>query len=111
MDLTPLLTGIIGGVPAIVAAGFAYRSSAAANRVEHRKVDAEAYERAREEYEKLLDRLQQQIDRMQSNIDRLYAQLASEQDISNTLRNQLRTLMAQVAELEAMIAMNRKKTL
>lgn len=103
MDLVPLLTGVAGGIPAFLAAWFAYRSSSSANKVENRKVDNEAYEKAQAAYERLLDRLQRQVDVLQSNLDRVNGMLASEQDVSNKLRNQIRLLTSQLAELEATI--------
>ncbi len=110
MDLTPLLTGALGSVPALGAAWFAYRSASSANKVDHRKVDNDAFEKSQAAYERLLDRMQQQVDRMQSALDRVNTQLASEQDVSNVLRNQVRNLTAQVTELESIIASMRGKS-
>src|SRR5215210_3657529 len=108
MDVGTLIAAGIGGVPAIVAATFAFRSSVratkateAANNLAATKVDAEAYERSQAFYEKTLTEAEKQIDRLRSQIDRLTTQLAQEQDVSNVLRNQVRTLATQIGSLEA----------
>jgi len=111
MDSTAILAAVFGGVPAVVAAIFAYRSSAQANAVSVKKVDAEAYERSQQFYEKLIaeadkqmERLRLQVDRLNDQVDRVNSQLAQEQDVSNALRNHVRTLTAQVGSMEMTLA-------
>lgn len=122
MDPTLVAAGI-GGVPAIVAAWFAYRSSVRANqstdeanRIARTKVDAEAYERSQAFYEKLLgeadkhlDRLRAQVDLLSDQLNRVNQQLVSEQEVSATLRGQVRVLGAQVATMEGTIAEVRRQ--
>lgn len=121
MDPTTIVAAAVGGAPALVAAWFAYRASARANeqaaaqaeetnRIAATKVDAEAYERSQLFYEKLLgeadkhlERLRTQVDRLQDQLDRVNTQLANEQDVSNTLRNQVRILTTQVGSMEATV--------
>jgi peptidoglycan hydrolase CwlO-like protein len=110
MDAAAILAASIGGIPAIIAAIFAYKSSANANEVSVKKVDAEAYERSQQFYEKLLseadrqlERLRVQVDRLNDQVDKVNTQLATEQDVSNVLRNQVRMLTTQVSTMEAML--------
>jgi peptidoglycan hydrolase CwlO-like protein len=114
MDST-IIVAAVAGVPSIVAAAFAYQSSkraneatVEANKIAANKVDGEAYERSRLFYESLLaeaekhaERLQRQIERLNEQVDRLSSQLAGEQDISNTLRNQIRALQGQIGAMES----------
>lgn len=114
MDATTIIAGAVGGFPAILAAYFAYKASVRAsditeqqNRITVTKVDAEAYERSQKFYEamlaeaeKTMDRLRVQIDRLNDQVDHLNTQLASEQDVSNVLRNQIRALTTQISYLE-----------
>lgn len=123
MDVTTVIAAAVGGVPAIAAAWFAYRASVHANatteesnRIASTKVDAEAYERSQVFYEKLLaeaerhlDRLRGQVDRLQDQLDRVNTQLASEQDVSNTLRNQVRSLFTQVNSMEGTLIEMRRQ--
>lgn len=102
MDPAIIVAGISGGV-AIVSIIFTYRSSIKATKVDEKKVDQAAYDRAIDFYQKQLDDATKQIDRVTSQMDRLNiqiekmsTQLAGEQDISNTLRNQVYTLNTQV---------------
>lgn len=117
MDVTVVIAAGIGGLPAILAAFFAYKSSIRAaktteeaNRLAGTKVDAEAYERSQRFYESLLgeaekhiDRLRSHTDRLNDQVDRLNTQLASEQDVSNALRNHVRALTSQISAMEAIL--------
>jgi peptidoglycan hydrolase CwlO-like protein len=122
MDSTTVVVAAIGGIPAIIAAAFAYRSSVrAASTTEQAnvraealaatKVDAEAYERSQHFYEKLLaesdkhlDRLRQQVDSLNAQVDRVNARLAQEQDVSSVLREQVRALTTQVSSMGTTLA-------
>lgn len=109
--MDPAITiALVAGVPSVVAAAFAYRSSARANKISETKVDAEAYDRSQLFYEKLLaeaekhlERLRSQVERLNDQLDRVNNQLAQEQDTSNALRNHVRTLQLQVNSLEATV--------
>ena len=118
-----IVTAAVAGLPSVLAALFAYRSSSQANRVNaeaqrinERKVDAEAYDRSQAFYEKLLseadravDRLRSQVDRLQEQLDRTNNQLSNEQDVSNALRNHVRSLQAQVNGMEVTVATLREQ--
>ncbi len=113
----------IGAVPLGVAY-FAFRSATDANRrtqetaqknaaanaeIEKTKVDAEAYERAKTIYQDALRELEKQLDRLTAQFDRINEQLAREQDTSNSLRTQIRTLQGQVVSLERFAATLRRQ--
>lgn len=118
-DYTALLVQIaIGAVPLGVA-WFAYKSATDANKktaeaaalaaerqaeIERSKVDAEAFNRAKAIYEDALAQLERQLDRVQVQFERLNEQLAKEQDSSFAMRNQIRTLQAQIALLERTVS-------
>lgn len=118
MDSTTVLAAGIGGIPAIAAAWFAYRASMRAsettsetNRIAATKVDAEAYTRSQQFYEKLLseadkhlERLRREVDRVNDQLERVNSQLAQEQDVSNSLRNQIRALTTQVGSMETALS-------
>ena len=70
-------------------------------------VEAQAYQRARDSYERIvkdleaqLDRNQKTVERVQTQLDLVMGRLATEQDVSNTLRSQIRTLQDRIAELQ-----------
>jgi chromosome segregation ATPase len=102
---------LIGAVP-IAVAFFAYQSATRANRItaeaternamrsaelERTKVDAEAYDRAKNIYEAALEQLRRQLERVQSQFDR-------EQDIGDGLRNQVFTSQQRILTLERTVA-------
>jgi chromosome segregation ATPase len=115
VDATTIIAAAIGGIPALLAAFFAYKSSTRAatitneaNRLAATKVDADAYERSQRFYESLLneaekhiDRLRAQTERLNDQVDKLNNQLANEQDVSNVLRNQVRALTTQVGSMDS----------
>jgi septal ring factor EnvC (AmiA/AmiB activator) len=118
-----IVAAVVGGVPAIVAAWFAYRASSNANaqteetnRIAATKVDAEAYSRSQAFYEKLLteadkhiDRLRSQVERLNDELDRVGAQAAQERDVANALRDQVRSLTRQVGAMEGTLAEMRRQ--
>ncbi|MEV0382435.1 hypothetical protein [Nonomuraea sp. NPDC050643] len=95
-----VLAAIVAGLAAVVGAWFAYRASTKANQLADRKVDMEAYDRNIVYYEKLIANLEKDVERFRTSVDRVNAQLAQEQDVSNALRNQVRTMQAQLDLLE-----------
>lgn len=106
-----IITAGIAAVAAVAGAGFAYRASAQANRITDKKVDAEAFERSRQIYEKALadadkqlDRLRAQQDRMVDQLTKVNEQLAKEQDLSSTLRAQIRALEIQMETMQEIVA-------
>lgn len=88
---------------AIVGAAFTYRSAKSANRIDARKVDLEAFERSQVIYEKTIDRLQAQADRLSAQVEAVNNRLAQEQDTTNVLRDQIRTLRVQVDDLNSTV--------
>ena len=95
-----VLVAIVAGIAAVIGAWFSYRASTRATSIETSKVDAAAYERAKTIYEGSLRELERQLERMREQMDRVNQQLYTEQDTSNALRSQLRTLRGHVEELE-----------
>lgn len=93
----------ISAVAAVAAALITARTSLRASKVEDRKVDQSAYDQAIGFYEKQLERVTTQMDRLNGQLDRVTTQLASEQDVSNALRNQVRLLQTQVDTLSQML--------
>lgn len=94
---------VIAAVSAVgsgFAAYLAYRASSRANDIGEKKVDAEAYDRSHAFYEKLLGQADTQLERLRVQVERLNDQLAKEQDVSNLLRNHVRTLQSQVDSME-----------
>lgn len=95
-----VLVAIIAGMAAVIGAGFSFRASTKANQLADRKVDMEAYDRNIVYYEKLIANLEKDVERFRTSVDRVNAQLAQEQDVSNALRNQVRTMQSQLDLLE-----------
>jgi chromosome segregation ATPase len=114
VDSTILIAGI-GLVGAGFSAYLSYRSSTAANRaalqanrISELKVDAEAYDRSQGFYEKLLaeadkhlDRLRTQVQLLGDELERVSNQLNEEQNISDHLRTQVRSLQLRVSDMES----------
>lgn len=113
----------IAAVPLGVAY-FAYRSATDANRktqqtalsaaehqaeIERTKVDAEAFARAKAIYEDALAQLERQLDRVQLQFDKINEQLAHEQDTSNSLRSQIRSLRTQLSTVERTVGVLRRQ--
>ena len=94
----------ISSLAAIAGGYFSFRASSQANRTAARKVDLEAFERSQTIYEKTIDRLQGQTDRLGAQVDAVNSRLAQEMDVSNALRDQIRTLRGQVDDLNATVA-------
>jgi chromosome segregation ATPase len=121
MDTSAIVLAVVAGVPSILAAAFAYRTSNQAtkakvkadedvNKLSTLKLDAEAFDRSQAFYDKVINAAEKEVDRLQGQIDRLHAQLervndqlAREQDVSNTLRNHLRTVQQQVVNMESTV--------
>lgn len=113
---TSLVIAILAFASSTVGGYFAYRSSIQANRVESRKVDQTAYDRAIEFYQKQLDdankqieRITSQMDKLNLQLDRVTIQLGAEQDISASLRKQVLVLQSQLGILGETIADLRSK--
>lgn len=94
-----IVVAAIAAVTALVTAGFTFRSSAAANRANARKVDLEEHRDALERMRKIIEEQDRHVDRVRLQLERVQEQLAREQDVSNTLRATIRTLQDQVDDL------------
>lgn len=102
--MDPAVLAAIGAAgAAVVGAYLTYRSARQANTINSRKVDLEAFERSQTIYEKTIARLEAQGDRLVEQVEKVNNRLAVEQDISNTLRDQLRTLRTQVDDLNVTV--------
>ena len=104
---TPLIIAGLSLLGSLSAGYMAYRASTQANKISDKKVDADAYERARTFYEKLLsdadrqlDRLRTQTDRMQDELSSMNTKLLTEQENSSSLKDHVRNLQRQVLGLE-----------
>jgi len=98
---------VIALVGTVVTGAYSARNARAAARVEQNKVDAEAYARAKGIYEAALDQAEEQLVRIRTQLDRVSHELAQEQDMSASLRAEVRVLRTTVATLERMIADSR----
>ncbi len=93
---------VVAGVAAAVSAGTAvltFRSAAAANRANAKKVDLEEHRDALARMRQIIDEQDKHIERVRAQLDRVQEQLAREQDVSMALRTQIRSLQSQVDEL------------
>src|ERR1043166_4290684 len=92
----PVLIASIAGVPGLAGAYLAYRQSIKAaeksSRAETLKVEAGAYERARQLYEDGIKQLEEQVRRMRQ-------QISDEQAVSSGLRQQINELELTVSSL------------
>ena len=104
LDATPIVVALIAATAASVPGILAWRASSRANATSDRKVDAEAFDRAAALYDKALAAAERETERLRSQVERINAQLAQEMDVSNVLRNQVRTLESQVRTLESLVA-------
>lgn len=92
----------VAGIAAIVSGATAvltFRSAAAANAANARKVDLEEHRDALGRLRQIIDEQDRHIERVRAQLDRVQEQLAREQDVSMALRVQVRSLQAQVDEL------------
>lgn len=95
MDSATFIAGGAGAV-ALLSAVLTFRSSTVANRANARKVDLEEHREAIERLRKIIEEQDRQIERVRAQLDRVQEQLAREQDVSNALRAQIRSLNEQV---------------
>jgi peptidoglycan hydrolase CwlO-like protein len=113
MDKTIIIAaiGLIGSMMAgflsFKASSAANKATADANRINEKKVDAEAYVRSQGFYEKLLqeadrhlDRLRTQVEELSEQLTRVTQQLSKEQTMSDTLRGQVRQLQQKLNQME-----------
>jgi chromosome segregation ATPase len=113
MDKT-IIIAAIGLVGSMLAGFLSYKASSAANkatadanRINEKKVDAEAYVRSQGFYEKLLqeadrhlDRLRKQVEELSEQLTRVSQLLNSEQTMSDALRGQVRQLQQKLTQME-----------
>lgn len=111
-DLWPQVATLL---VALVPAWLAYRSARSAENtrqesakhgaeLESRKVDADAYERAKGIYEHALTRLEAELRRLQQRYDEVSVQLDHEQDVSAKLRSQVDAMQVELNALRRTVA-------
>lgn len=98
MDTSIIVAGIAAGVSAGTAF-LTFRSASAANKANAKKVDLEEHRDALARMRQIIEEQDRHIERVRSQLDRVQEQLAREQDVSMTLRVQIRSLQNQVDEL------------
>lgn len=95
-----IFAAVVPALGAVAAAWFAYRQSVKVARISHdvdlRKVEAEAYERAKALYESGITQMEEQLARMRE-------QLKEEQGISAALRKQINELESTVSRMRQQI--------
>jgi septal ring factor EnvC (AmiA/AmiB activator) len=103
-----LIGSALAGLLSYRASATANRATADANRINEKKVDAEAYARSQGFYEKLLveadrhlDRLRKQVEELSEQLNRVTDQLNREQRMSDNLRNQVREMQQKMSALES----------
>lgn len=107
--LTQVVIGLTSTTVAAIAAVASIRATRTTREVEQTKLDASAFDRAKAAYEGALGQLERQVERLRGEVDRLSAQLAVEQDVSASLRLQVRELREQVATMERTIETQRAR--
>lgn len=98
MEPSIIVAGIAAAV-ALATAGITFRSTAAVNKANLRKVDLEEHRDAIERMRKIIDEQDKHVERVRLQLERVQEQLAREQDVSNALRATVRTLQDQVDDL------------
>ena len=98
MDPSVIVAGV-AAAGSLGAAIMAFRSSAAANAANSRKVDLEEHRDAIERMRKIIEEQDKHVERVRAQLERVQDQLAREQDVSFALRAQVRALQYQVDEL------------
>lgn len=88
----------------VVTGAFTYKTSRATTRVEESKVDAAAYDRAKQIYESALKLLEEQLEKVRAQLDTVTTQLAQEQDASAAMKLKIRALEEQVATFERTVS-------
>lgn len=94
-----IIVSIVAACVALGTAGLTFRSTAAANTANSRKVDLEEHRDAIERLRKIIEEQDKHVERVRLQLDRVQDQLAREQDVSQALRATVRTLQEQVDEL------------
>lgn len=95
-----MVVAMIAGTVAILSGLLTYRASSQATNVDRRRVDAEAYERAKVIYEGGFALSEQQIKALRDHVERLEAQIKREREVSDELRRQIQGLRDTVARME-----------
>lgn len=101
------ITAFAAIIVAIVSAVLTYRSSSQANRTADRKVDSEAYERAKVIWSSAIEQSEKDLGKLRQQIERLEAQVRESREIEATLRGQIRDMKATIARMERQNSMLR----
>lgn len=94
------ITALGAVVVAIISGGFTYRASSKASSIDHRKVDAEAYDRATRLWEKNLEFSERQVRELREHVDRLEAELRRREDVEESLRRTVNRMRLTIQRLE-----------
>lgn len=87
--LGPLITGLVVVITGLITYRQATRALKASTRLENRKVDAEAYERARKFDQEVAAGIRAELDRARAELADLRAELRREQKENRELRRQI----------------------
>lgn len=98
MDTSIVVAGIAAGVSAGTAF-LTFRSASHANAASAKKVDLEEHRDAISRLKLIIDEQDRHVERVRAQLERVQEQLAREQDVSMTLRAQIRSLQEQVDSL------------
>lgn len=98
MDTSIVVAGIAATVSGATAV-LTWRAATAANVANAKKVDLEEHRDALGRMRQIIDEQDKHIERVRTQLERVQEQLAREQDVSMTLRVQIRSLQTQVDEL------------
>lgn len=96
---TAVLVAAIALAGSALTAVLTFRASSKASASNDRKVDLEEHRDAVERLKKIIEEQDKHVERVRLQLDRVQEQLAKEQDVSFTLRAQIRSLQEQVDEL------------
>lgn len=103
-----VIAAVIAALAALGGAWLTYRASSRANKTNDRKVDLDEFKEAQAWYKERLAEADRHLERIRAQLDRVNDQLAREQDVSNALRNELRSLQGQVDLLERTLSRNQR---
>lgn len=98
MDTSIIVAGGAAGV-SVFTAVLTYRAATKANNANARKVDLEEHRDALDRLRKIIEEQDRHVERVRAQLERVQEQLAREQDVSMTLRVQIRSLQEQVDSL------------
>lgn len=96
---TAIAVALLALAGSALTAWLSYRNSSKANNTNDRKVDLDVHKDAIAALREIIAEQDKHVDRVKKSMEEVQIQLAREQDVSATLRTQLRQLQEQVDEL------------